>query len=107
MDAQLACVNASGKAGDLGPLKKGILLESTTEHSRKLLGSPMPAELQQLGKLFEFEMVVGANGRIWLDAGAPRVTVAVAQALRATQHLHDATAVRHALESVKARVAVT
>jgi exosome complex component RRP40 len=106
MDAQLACVGADGKSGALGPLKGGFLLESTTDHSRKLLGSPMPFELKQLSKMFEFEMVVGANGRVWVDAKAPQQTMAVVQALQATKDLHEVSAIQGVLEAIKTRASV-
>ncbi|KAI9846020.1 MAG: exosome non-catalytic core subunit rrp40 [Thelocarpon superellum] len=87
MDPELECVHPStGKADGLGELKGGMLFDISLGMARRLM-MPQPARqggiivLQELAETVPFEMAVGRNGRVWIEAGNVRATVAVGRAL--------------------------
>jgi exosome complex component RRP40 len=43
--------------------------------------------LRLLGEHFPFEIAVGLNGRVWVDAGKPGLTILVANAISASEHM--------------------
>ncbi|RWR93975.1 putative exosome complex component rrp40 isoform X1 [Cinnamomum micranthum f. kanehirae] len=81
MNPELSCTDASGKASGFGPLKDGYMFESTTGLSRMLLSSPTCPVLEALGKKLSFEIAVGLNGRVWVNASAPETVILVANAI--------------------------
>ncbi|KAJ8622983.1 hypothetical protein MRB53_031512 [Persea americana] len=81
MNPELSCTDASGKASEFGPLKEGYMFESTTGLSRMLLSSPTCPVLEALGKKLSFEIAVGLNGRVWVNASAPETVILVANAI--------------------------
>lgn len=81
MNPELACTDASGKAGEFGVLKEGYMFECSTGLSRMLLSSPTCPVLDTLGKKLSFEIAVGVNGRVWVNASSPSTTIIVANAL--------------------------
>ncbi|GAU32242.1 hypothetical protein TSUD_53690 [Trifolium subterraneum] len=83
----LSIVVASGKAGEFGALKEGYMFECSTGLSRMLLSSPTCPVLDTLGKKLSFEIAVGLNGRIWVNASSPSTTIIVANALRNSEPL--------------------
>lgn len=81
MNPELSCVDANGKASDFGRLKDGCMFESTTGLSRMLLSSPTCPVLEILGKKFAFEIAVGLNGRVWVNAESPYTIIVVVNAI--------------------------
>ncbi|PNX78164.1 exosome complex component rrp40-like protein, partial [Trifolium pratense] len=81
MNPELSCTDASGKAGQYGVLKEGYMFECSTGLSRMLLSSPTCPVLDTLGKKLSFEIAVGLNGRVWVNASSPPTTIIVANAL--------------------------
>ncbi|CAI8587995.1 unnamed protein product [Vicia faba] len=81
MNPELSCMDASGKAGEFGTLKEGYMFECSTGLSRMLLSSPTCPVLGTLGKKLSFEIAVGLNGRVWVNASSPSTTIIVANAL--------------------------
>lgn len=81
MNPELACTDASGKAGEFGALKEGYMFECSTGLSRMLLSTPTCPVLDTLGKKLSFEIAVGLNGRVWVNASSPSTTIVVANAL--------------------------
>lgn len=49
--------------------------------------------LTTLGSALQFEVAVGLNGAIWVDAPSPGVVVLVAHALRSTAGMSDAQSI--------------
>ena len=65
----LSCVDKVGHAGGLGTLVGGYTFQCGTHFSRKLLTHPAATlALQKLGETISFEIVVGLNGRVWINA---------------------------------------
>jgi exosome complex component RRP40 len=65
----LSCVDKVGHAGGLGVLVGGYTFQCSTHLSRKLLIHPAASlALEKLGETISFEIVVGLNGRVWINA---------------------------------------
>ncbi|KAK8511797.1 hypothetical protein V6N13_029387 [Hibiscus sabdariffa] len=81
MNPELSCTNAHGKAAEFGPLKDGYIFETSTGLSRKLLSSPTCPVLESLCKKLCFEIAVGLNGRVWVNAASPHTIIVAANAI--------------------------
>ncbi|XVF60122.1 hypothetical protein PTKIN_Ptkin08bG0018300 [Pterospermum kingtungense] len=90
MNPELSCIDASGKASEFGPLRDGYMFETSTGLSRRLLSLPTCPVLEALGKKFSFEIAVGLNGRVWVNAASPDTTVLVANAIMNSESLSEA-----------------
>ncbi|XVF09281.1 hypothetical protein REPUB_Repub07fG0079200 [Reevesia pubescens] len=104
MNPELSCTDASGKAAEFGPLKDGYMFETSTGLSRKLLSSPTCPVLQALGKKLSFEVAVGLNGRVWVNAASPDTIVVVANAIMNSESLSVAQQiimVEHLLKNIQ------
>ncbi|PON73778.1 Exosome complex RNA-binding protein 1/RRP40/RRP [Parasponia andersonii] len=87
MNAELSCTDASGKAAEFGPLKDGYMFECSTGLSRTLLSSPPCPVLEALGKKISFEVAVGLNGRVWVNAASPSTVIITANAIMKSESL--------------------
>lgn len=87
MNPELSCMDASGKAAEFGRLKDGYMFESSTGLSRMLLSSPTCPVLEALGKNLSFEIAVGLNGRVWVNAESPANLILVANAIMKSESL--------------------
>jgi exosome complex component RRP40 len=82
MDPELSCMDSQGRSDGLGLVSGGCMLETTTGHCRRLLQKQPPLELQLIRDAVACELVVGANGRVWVKSNDPRKTAAIANILR-------------------------
>ena len=87
MDPELECVNPStGKADGLGELKGGMVFDISLGMARRLM-MPDPAGqgavvvLEELAIRLPFEVALGRNGRIWIDAGSVAKTLVIGRAV--------------------------
>ena len=80
MDPVLSCVDAQGRTAGYGHLKGGLTFECSCAWARALLGKPPPDVVVMLGKEVGFEMAVGLNGRVWVDAPSAALAVSVVRA---------------------------
>lgn len=89
-ESELICVNSYGQKHKLGVLSGGFVFDCSINLVRKLLN--------QNGNLFRaiqkeiqvpLEIVVGMNGRIWINARNPRDIIAVGNAILAAEHISD------------------
>ncbi|XP_016441295.1 uncharacterized protein LOC107766912 isoform X2 [Nicotiana tabacum] len=87
MNPELSCMDASGKAGEFGLIKDGYMFESSTGLSRMLLSSPTCPVLEGLGKKLAFEIAVGLNGRVWVNAEHQSTIILVANAIMNSESL--------------------
>jgi exosome complex component RRP40 len=87
MNPELSCMDASGKAAEFGQLKDGFMFESSTGLSRMLLSSPACPILEALGKKLAFEIAVGLNGRVWVNAESPSTVILVTNAIMNSESL--------------------
>ncbi|GAB2289544.1 hypothetical protein Dimus_023854 [Dionaea muscipula] len=87
MNPELSCVDANGKAAEFGPLKDGFMIETSTGLSRRLLSSPPYPVLADLGKELSFEIAVGLNGRVWVNAESPSTVILVSNMILNSESL--------------------
>lgn len=82
---------STGKADGMGPLKGGMLFPVSMGMARRLIASMKGGRgakeagvvvLEGLGEKMGFEVVVGRNGVVWVDAGGVRGTLAVGRAIQ-------------------------
>ncbi|VVB10709.1 unnamed protein product [Arabis nemorensis] len=103
MNPDLSCTDASGKAAAFGPLRDGFMFETSTGLSRMLLSSPTCPVLEALGKKLSFEIATGLNGRVWVNAAAPRSVIIVANAIMNSKSL-SGTQKRIMVEKLLAKI---
>ncbi|XP_010251261.1 PREDICTED: putative exosome complex component rrp40 isoform X1 [Nelumbo nucifera] len=87
MNPELSCTDASGKAAEFGVLKDGYMFETSTGLSRMLLSSPTCPVLEALGKKLSFEIAIGLNGRVWVNAASPSTVILVSNAIMNSESL--------------------
>lgn len=89
-ESELICVNSLGKKDKLGVLSGGYVFNCSINLVRKIL--------DERGHLFRaiqkeiqvpMEVVVGMNGRIWINARNVKDVIAVGNAILAAEHLTD------------------
>ncbi|PIA40546.1 hypothetical protein AQUCO_02500332v1 [Aquilegia coerulea] len=80
-------LSSNGKAAEFGPLKEGYTFESSTALARTLLSSPTCPVLEALGKKLSFEIAVGLNGRVWVNAESPSTVILVSNAIMTSESL--------------------
>ncbi|KAL7254182.1 hypothetical protein ACSBR1_008561 [Camellia fascicularis] len=87
--ASMCCrlFTSTGKAAEYGSLKDGFTFESSTGLARMLLSSPTCPVLEGLGKKLSFEIAVGLNGRVWVNAEAPSTIILVSNAIMNSESL--------------------
>ena len=71
--------------------------------SYRLLSSPTCPVLEALGKKLSFEIATGLNGRVWVNAAAPRSVIIVANAIMNSETL-SATQQRIMVEKLLAKI---
>ena len=77
----LTCVDKQGRAGGLGLLTGGYTYQCSTHAAQRLLSSAGGKALEKLGESVAFELVVGFNGRCWIDAATAEDQIVVARTL--------------------------
>ncbi|KAK9455974.1 hypothetical protein V1511DRAFT_496191 [Dipodascopsis uninucleata] len=93
-EPELECFDErTGKDGGFGELKGGMIADVSVGMARRLLISSNSSSrgssvVDVIGRSIPFEIVIGRNGRIWVDAGSCQATVAV---LRSIQETSDMT----------------
>lgn len=87
MDPELECVHpGTGRADGLGELKGGMVFDVSLGMARRLI-MPDPAKqgcvvlLEECAEKIPFEIAVGRNGRIWVDAGDVGRTLMIGKAI--------------------------
>ncbi|CAN6469410.1 unnamed protein product [Victoria cruziana] len=87
INPELSCTDENGKAAEFGALKDGYMFESSTGLARLLLSKPTCPILEALGKKLSFEIAVGLNGRVWVNASSPSTVVLVSNAVMTSEQL--------------------
>lgn len=90
MTPELSCVDANGKASGFGHLKNGFIFECSTGLARALLSRPMCPVLEALGKSLSYEIAVGLNGRVWVNAPNVSTVILVSNAIMNAEFLSAA-----------------
>ncbi|GJN18168.1 hypothetical protein PR202_gb05301 [Eleusine coracana subsp. coracana] len=87
MNPELSCMDAMGKSTEFTDLKGGYMFDTSTGLSRMLLSSPTCPVLEALGKKLSFEIAVGMNGRVWVNAPSPSNVILVSNAIIKSESL--------------------
>ena len=77
------------QAGGYGPLKEGLTVNCSSTLARRLLAAPPAPVLASLGQTLKYEIAVGQNGCIWIDAPAPASAVLIANAIERSEFLDE------------------
>jgi exosome complex component RRP40 len=79
MEPELSCI-CQNKKDDFGELKDGYVIKISISFARNLM-SPKNPLLLAIGKKFPFDIVVGINGLIWINADTSSRILFVATAI--------------------------
>jgi exosome complex component RRP40 len=88
LEPELVCVDSHGKKGKLGVLNDGFVFNCSINLVRKILRDSCPL-LKCLQTEMPFELAAGMNGRIWIKAKTAKSTIAVGNAILASEHKSD------------------
>jgi len=89
-DTEITCVNpASGKADGMGELKGGMVFDVSLGFARRLLMGKQREDgqlgvLEDAAEKIKFEIAVGRNGKVWVDASSVKEVLMVGKALTET-----------------------
>lgn len=87
MDPEIECVNSkTGKSDGYGEIEGGFMFRCSLGLCRRLIGEEAPV-LRALGSGLSFEVAVGVNGRVWVKAEAPELTICIANAIKNSEFL--------------------
>ena len=75
------------QAAGYGPLQAGHAIEGSTALARSLLASPPCPILASLGARLQYEIAVGQNGRVWINASKPAMVILIANAIERSEFL--------------------
>ena len=87
---ELTCVDPStGKSEGLGPLKGGMTFKVSLGMARRLLAGKKGgvSVLEGLSQKMGFEVAIGRNGVLWVDANSVKGTLAVGRAVQEVDEL--------------------
>ncbi|KAJ2064509.1 exosome non-catalytic core subunit rrp40 [Coemansia sp. S146] len=87
MDPEIECFNSNtGKSEGYGELSEGFMFKCSLGLARRLIDTKAPV-LAALGNGVPFEVAVGVNGRVWVNAESVATTILVANAIRNSEYL--------------------
>ncbi|ANB16009.1 Rrp40p [Sugiyamaella lignohabitans] len=89
IEAEMECYDSNtGKAAGFGELKGGYVVQVSLAYARKLLfeGSPL---LSAIGDIVPFEIAIGMNGKIWIDAPDNTTIFKIAQCIEKSETLSE------------------
>lgn len=86
VEPELVCVTGDGKKHGLGVLSnKGFVISVPTHISRRLL-APDSKLIQTLGKKYKFEITIGMNGRVWVNAKSLDTTLTIVNFIQSLEN---------------------
>lgn len=87
MEPEVVCMDGQGRSSGMGVVRNGgFLFKVSLNLVRKILSSQCIL-MKTLGQKFPFEVVVGMNGRIWVKGRSNKETIALANAISASEHM--------------------
>lgn len=87
MESEISCVEYANSV-ILGQLENGFLITVSLNYALQLKKSTSKL-LYQLGQFVPFEIVIGSNGKIWINSGSTRTTIAIGSAILKAEHLKE------------------
>lgn len=88
LEPELVCVDSYGRKDTLGILSDGFVFNCSINLVRKILNQKCPL-LMKLKEHFPYEIAVGMNGRIWIRGRNVNETIAIGNAILATEFLSN------------------
>ncbi|KAI7869445.1 hypothetical protein BDF14DRAFT_1782127 [Spinellus fusiger] len=89
MEAELECINpTTAKADGFGEVRGGYVFTCSLGLCRRLLNPKTPI-LALLGEEIPFELAVGMNGRVWVNANTVKETILVSNAIQNSEYLSE------------------
>ncbi|KAJ8306634.1 hypothetical protein KUTeg_017179 [Tegillarca granosa] len=90
MEPELVCIDSNGKSGGLGVIGRdgGYMFQTSLNLVQKIL-NPDCVLLKLLGKRLSFEVAIGMNGRLWIKARSVSETIAIANAISASEYMSN------------------
>lgn len=83
VETELVCVNSNGKRDGLGLIgEKGGTFVTLSIDTVRVLLSPHCDLLERIGQSYRYEIALGMNGRVWINATEPSVLISIANELR-------------------------
>ncbi|KAH3670536.1 hypothetical protein OGAPHI_001051 [Ogataea philodendri] len=87
LDVELECFDATtGKEGGFGLLEGGFVFDVRLAYARHLLRHQDAPVLTKLMKKYQFELAIGANGRIWIKSDTLQNTIECMKAIQNGQN---------------------
>lgn len=87
MESEISCVEYANSIV-LGQLENGFLINVSLNYALRLKKSNSKL-LYHLGQMIPYEIVIGANGKIWINSASMRTTIAIGNALLKAEHLKE------------------
>ncbi|VVC44915.1 Nucleic acid-binding, OB-fold,K Homology domain, type 1 [Cinara cedri] len=87
MESSISCVEYANSL-ILGQLENGFVITVSVNYALKLKKSSSSL-LFSLGQFVPYEIVVGANGKIWINSGSIRATIAIGSAIVNAEYLEE------------------
>jgi exosome complex component RRP40 len=89
IEPEIECFDATtGKAGGFGELKGGYLIEVSLAYARFLLFEEGAELLAKIGEKVSFEVAIGVNGKVWINAEDSLVVLKISNLLRECENLN-------------------
>lgn len=86
LEPELVCVDSTGKKGKLGQLTDGLMFNCSINLVRKILNEKCNL-LHLLSKEAPYELAAGINGRIWINAKAPRTVILLRETILKAEYV--------------------
>lgn len=87
MESEISCVEYANSV-ILGQLENGFLITVNLNYALQLRKSNSKL-LYHLGQFVPYEIVIGANGKIWINSASVRSTIAIGNAILKAEHLKE------------------
>lgn len=87
MESEISCVEYTNSV-ILGQLENGFLINVSLNYALRLKKSNSKL-LYHLGQMVPYEIVIGANGKIWINSASIRATIAIGNAILNAEHLEE------------------
>lgn len=103
IEPEVTCMGENLKSNGLGELKNGFLTVVSCTLARKL--ALMSSEiLDSIGKTIAFEIVIGMNGRIWINSASSELTLNISDSLKEADKLPANEQISFIRNSIKPKI---
>lgn len=89
MESELECLTPENKSGGYGPLDDGYVMKTVSLGLCRRLLSADDVILSVIGEKVEYEVVVGMNGRIWINSEERKTTIIISQILQQVEFMTE------------------